>query len=107
MARRDDTANTLDFLGDGRPGSISAVLPDSSSLTVAAGPPTFIEGQVSAREDVADDILKYLCKSLFTVATSHFPVLGENGDVKPKRLNTQRAGPTRLLPGLAGDDLIF
>ncbi len=25
----------------------------------------------------------------------------------PKRLNTQRAGPIRLLPGLAGADLIF
>jgi hypothetical protein len=27
--------------------------------------------------------------------------------VRPKRLNTKRAGPTRLLPGLAGGDLIF
>jgi hypothetical protein len=25
----------------------------------------------------------------------------------PKRLYTKRAGPTRLLPGLAGEDLIF
>ncbi len=26
---------------------------------------------------------------------------------EPKRLNTQRAGPARLLPGMAGTDLIF
>ncbi len=35
----------------------------------------------------------------------HMSTLGDK--LVPKRLNTLRAGPTRLLPGLAGADLIF